>query len=258
MAFSSLVTPLRRQTLSADVYQQLRDVVVSGRVMPGETLSLRSIADALGVSVMPVREAVHRLVAEQALELAPNRVLRVPTLTVSQFREITSIRINLEGLATAQAAVSMDESALQNVIGLHKRFAHEMSLKQPDGSRLIAFNKELHFAVYSQAGMPMLLDMIESLWLRIGPILNYDLRSNSARVLERVAVAHHNRLVEALKRKDGEAASKALRGDIASAAEFIVSARVLVSADAASSAEAAAPMPVPTRRAGPARIRAER
>lgn len=232
MGFSALVTPLKRQTLSADVYQQLRDLLVSGRVMPGETLSLRSIATALGVSVMPVREAVHRLVAEQALELTPNRVLRVPTMTVSQFREITSIRINLEGLATARAAVAMNDAAFQGIVALHERFAHEMSLEQPDGSRLIAFNKELHFGVYVQAGMPMLLQMIESLWLRIGPILNYDMRSGSARVHERVAVAHHKSLVEALKRKDADAASQALRGDIEGAADFIVSAGMLVSANA--------------------------
>ena len=56
MALSALVTPLKRQTLSADVYQQLRELLVSGKVMPGEQLSLRSIAEALGVSVMPVRE----------------------------------------------------------------------------------------------------------------------------------------------------------------------------------------------------------
>jgi len=232
MGFTSLVTPLKRQTLSADVHRQLCDLLVSGRVMPGEPLSLRSIAEALGVSVMPVREAVHRLVAEQALELTPNRVLRVPTMTVSQFREITSIRINLEGLATSRAAIAMDEDALQVVAGMHERFAHEMSLQQPDGARLIAINKDLHFAVYAQAGMPMLLQMIESLWLRIGPILNYDLRSGSARVHERVAVAHHAHLVEALKRRDADAARLALRGDIEGAAEFIVSAGVLVSADA--------------------------
>ena len=233
MSFSALVTPLTRQTLSADVYKQLRDLLMSGRVMPGEQLSLRSIAEALGVSVMPVREAVHRLVAEQALELSPNRVLRVPMMTVSQFREITSIRINLEGLAAARAATILDEATLQDIAALHERFSHEMSLERPDESRLIAVNKELHFAIYSQAGMPMLLQMIESLWLRIGPILNYDLRSGSTRVTERVAVAHHARLVAALKKKDAAAASTALRGDIESAAKFIVSAGVLVAADAA-------------------------
>lgn len=231
MAITALVTPLTRQTLSADVYKQLRELLVSGRVMPGEQLSLRSIAEALGVSVMPVREAVHRLVAEQALELSSNRVLRVPVLTVSQFREITSIRTNLEGLAAARAATLRDEAGLREIVALHERFSHEMSLKRPDESRLIATNKELHFAVYRQAGMPMLLQMIESLWLRVGPILNYDLRTGSSRVTEHAAADHHGRLAAALKKKDAAAAAEALRGDIESAAEYIVSAGVLVSAD---------------------------
>ena len=87
MDISDLVTPLTRQTLSGDVYEQLRELLLYGRVMPGEQLSLRTIAEALGVSVMPVREAVHRLVAEQALDLSSNRALRVPVMTVSQFRE---------------------------------------------------------------------------------------------------------------------------------------------------------------------------
>lgn len=255
MVFSAHLTPLKRQTLSADVSQQLRDLLVSGRVMPGEPLSLRSIAEALDVSVMPVREAVRSLVAEQALEITPNRVLRVPTMTVSQFREITSIRINLEGLATARAAVAMHDFALQNIADLHERFTHEMSLQQPDGSRLVAVNKELHFAVYGQAQMPMLQQMIESLWLRIGPILNYDMRSGSARVHEQVAVAHHKRLVDALKRKDADAASLALRADIESAAEFIVSAGVLVSANALSVAQVAASTSVRRKRATAVRFR---
>ena len=131
-------------------------------------------------------------------------------------------------------------ASLQDIAALHERFAHEMSLTCPDESRLIAVNKELHFAIYSQAHMPMLLQMIESLWLRIGPILNNDMRSGSARVTERIAVDHHARLVAALKKKDAAAAAKALRGDIESAAEFIVSAGVLVAADAAPAASASA------------------
>ena len=232
MDLADLVTPLTRQTLSADVYHQLRDLLLYGRAMPGEQLSLRTIAEALGVSVMPVREAVHRLVAEQALELSSNRALRVPVMTVSQFREITSIRINLEGLATATAASLLDEPSYQAIEALHERFSRELAMKRPDKNRLIAFNKELHFAIYSQAQMPMLLQMIESMWLRIGPILNYDLRSGSARVTQREQADHHGRLVDALKRKDPVAASEALRGDIQGAADFIISQGVLVAADA--------------------------
>lgn len=232
MSLSELVTPLKRQTLSADVYEQLKELLMTGRMMPGEQISLRGTATALGVSVMPVREAVHRLAAEQALELTPNRALRVPRMTVSQFREITAIRINLEGLATERAAALLDDAGVARIAALNAQFADEMACAAPDGANLIALNKALHFAVYEGARMPMLLKMIEALWLRIGPILNYDLRSGSRRVGDGVAVAHHARLVDALRRHDGEGARDALRGDIQAAADFIVSAGVLVTADA--------------------------
>ncbi|MBC7706572.1 MAG: GntR family transcriptional regulator [Rhodoferax sp.] len=217
--------------MRADVYEQLRELVMTGQVMPGEQISLRNAAAALGVSVMPVREAMQRLVAENALEVAPNRAVRVPRMTVSQFREITTIRINLEGLATKLAALALSNAQLDEIQRLSDCFATEMAAASPNGSRLIAFNKDLHFAVYRGANMPMLLHMIETLWLRIGPILNYDLRAGSRRVDERVAVRHHSAWLGALRKRDATAAHKALKGDIESAAEFIVSAGMLVSAD---------------------------
>ena len=228
MELSDLVTPLKRQTLSANVYDQLRDLVMSGQMMPGEQISLRSAAAALGVSVMPVREAMQRLVAEQALELTPSRTLRVPRMTAAQFKEITVIRTNLEGLATEAAAAAVGTVALREIAECHDAFVAEMKAASPDGSRLVTFNKEFHFAVYAAADMPMLLQMIEALWLRIGPILNYDLRAGSRRVGEKTGVVHHAALLAALKRRDGAKARAALEGDIRSAAEFILSAGVLV------------------------------
>ena len=186
---------------------------------------------AVVVGVMPVREAIQRLVAEQALEVAPNRAVRVSTMTVSQFREITSIRIHLEGMAVRKAALAGDAALIKALTRLNVFIEQEMKQSRPDAARIIAANKALHFAVYEAARMPLLLGMIETLWLRVGPILNYDLRSGSSRTVERVAVAHHAQLIEALSRHDPDAAALALEGDIASAAAFIVDAQVLVSAD---------------------------
>jgi DNA-binding GntR family transcriptional regulator len=264
MTLNELVTPLTRQTLSRDVYAQLRELLITGQMMPGEQISLRNIAAALGVSVMPVREAVHRLVAEQALELTPNRALRVSTMSISQFAEITQIRVNVEGLATAQAVARMEKDELARLQALHERFAAEMEKAKPDGAKVIALNQAFHFAIYEAARMPMLLQMIETLWLRIGPILNHDLRSGSKRVGERVAVKHHERLLDALRKGDADAACAALRGDIESAAAYIVSAGVLLSADAgdavpvASAAAKAARSPKPASAAKAARSRGAR
>jgi len=99
-----LVEPLDRQTLGERAYGKLADLLMSGRLAPGEKLSLRAAADVLGVSIMPVREAVSRLVADRALEVAPNRAVRVPLTTTAQFRDLTRVRITIEGHAAAEAA----------------------------------------------------------------------------------------------------------------------------------------------------------
>ena len=232
MSVIKLLTPLKRQTLSADVYEQFKELLISGRMMPGEQISLRGMAEGLGVSVMPVREAVQRLTAEQALELTPNRSLRVPQMSVSQFREITSIRKNLEGLAAATAAQCLSEEDTQKIVMWHESFVREMKNETPDGARLISLNKELHFAIYRGAKMPVMMQLIEALWLRIGPILNYDMRSGPVRVNQRIALTHHASMVESILKKDVEGARQALEADIQSAADFIISVGVLVSADA--------------------------
>ena len=79
----NLVEPLNRQTLGERAYARLADLLISGRLAPGEKLSLRAAADVLGVSIMPVREAVSRLVADKALEVTPNRAVRVPLLSAA-------------------------------------------------------------------------------------------------------------------------------------------------------------------------------
>ena len=66
---------------------------------PGQRFTLRGLAAAIGTSAMPVREAVTRLAAEQALEVLPNRAIRVPLMTRERFLELRTIRLQLECLA---------------------------------------------------------------------------------------------------------------------------------------------------------------
>ena len=84
----SSAPPLERQTLGDQVYAHVRKLLMSGRLAPGDKLSLRSVADVMGVSMMPVREAVSRLVADRALEVTPNRAVRVPEMKRRQFQDL--------------------------------------------------------------------------------------------------------------------------------------------------------------------------
>ena len=200
------------ETLGAQVLAHLRSQLITGMLSPGDKLSLRSLALQQGVSIQPVREAVARLVAERALEVAPKRSVRVPLMSLPQFRELTAIRLAIEGFAAEQAA--------------RRRGGGEGPvLRRFDAA--IRANAGLHFAAYRAAGMPALIAIIEGLWLRIGPVLNLDLRSGENRLASGVAARSHAAMVAAIERGDARAARAALREDIGSTAAYIETRGVL-------------------------------
>src|SRR5699024_6168817 len=169
---------------------------------------------------MPVREAVNQLVAESALEVAPNRAVRVPVLTHAQFTEITQIRLQVEGFAVAQACENISSELCNTLDTLNDELAQAMVMAT-DTYDLVYLNKQLHFMVYEASGMPMLVRIIESLWLRIGPILNYDLHSGSERTQNKIAVGHHKKMIDGLREKDPGMAIEGLHNDIQTAYEHI-------------------------------------
>lgn len=212
-----------RTTLRDRAYEGLRDLLIAGQLAPGEKLSMRQLAAGLGVSPMPVREAVHRLVAERALEVQPQSAVRVPLMTREHFAELTTIRINLEGMAAQVAAGKITAVELARVRRYHERFRDSARRASPNPSAVIRSNQQLHFAIYKCARMPTLLLLIETLWLRIGPVLIFDMRSSPRRLHTLAAHECHEHLVAALEHRDGEAARRALARDIESASEYILS-----------------------------------
>lgn len=211
----------RRETMGANVLFQIKDLLLTGKLMPGERLSLRSTAAALGVSVMPVREAVYQLVADQALEVAPNRSVRIPRMSAQQFKEITDIRLQIEGYAVEQAARHSSPTLVESWRTLNDALAHAMRAPGTDKETVVLLNKQLHFSIYEAAMMPLLVKIIEGLWLRIGPILNYDLRAGSERTEKQIAVEHHTNMIDALEEKNASKARSALHNDIESAYRHI-------------------------------------
>jgi DNA-binding GntR family transcriptional regulator len=205
------------------VYEDVRELLLAGQVQPGQKLTLKGLSDALGTSQMPVREAIRQLAAEGALEILPNRGIRVPLMTKSRFRELLQIRLALEGLAVEQAAARISEDELETVAGLHASLAAEMKRGKPDLARIVQLNKQLHFAIYCASGMPQLVGLIESIWLQIGPVINIDMMSaNSSRLTEAPAVRHHGDLLAGLRKHSPEQSRAGLAGDLLSAAQVIL------------------------------------
>ena len=216
------IKKIERQTMADLVYSDLCDLLMAGQASPGEKFTLRTLAEALGTSAMPVRGAVNRLVAEQALEVLPNRSVRVPVMTRARFSEVRRIRVCLEGMAAAAAARSPSGEQLAEINVHHRAFSSAGRKETPDVRALIRANKELHFSVYRAAAMPTLLQIIEGLWLQVGPIISIEARAAKHRLSELAAFECHQRLVDALKRGDGEAARLAVVDDITAAGDFIL------------------------------------
>lgn len=212
---------IERVTLGERVYAELRELLIAGELAPGERLSLRTAAETLGTSMMPVREAVARLVADDALEVTPNRSVRVPLMTVAKLRELTAVRIAVEGFAAEQAALQRNERDLEIMRRFDSAFRQEARSARPNATRAVRANKDLHFAVYRAARLPTLVGIIEGLWLKIGPVINLDLKESSERLTTGDAERQHAHLVAAIERQDGTAARDALVADIRSAAAFI-------------------------------------
>jgi DNA-binding GntR family transcriptional regulator len=219
----SVVSPLDRQTLGERAYIKLADLLMSGRLAPGEKLSLRGAAEVLGVSMMPVREAVSRLIADQALEVAPNRTVRVPIMSATQFRDLTRVRIEIEGYAAAQAALLRAEDDLAAIETAEAAMRRESETDTPDLPRAVEINKTFHFAVYTAARSPTLVEIIRALWLKAGPVINLDLRANPDRLASGGAVGKHAEILRAILGRDAAGARASVAADIEGAADFILS-----------------------------------
>lgn len=213
---------LDRRTLGDTVYGHLAELLVSGRLAPGERLSLRDSAAALGVSVMPVREAVSRLVADRALEVAPNRAIRVPVMSAAQFRALAETRQAVEGLAAARAALHRTQEQLGAIRGAEAAFRAMALRRRPDKIRAVALNRDVHFTIYGACGLAPLQEIIAGLWLKAGPVINLDLREHPERLRTGSALEHHAAALAAIEAGDGEAAARAISADIRDAADFII------------------------------------
>ncbi len=212
---------VERVTLNGLAYDGLKRALLSGRLEPGATLTLRQLADELGTSMMPVREAVTRLAAENALAVLPNRGIVVPALNAIEAADIWEQRIHLEGEASARAARRADAgtvSRLRALADVVERAAHAGDLHE-----VLERNSEFQWAIYRAAESRVLLQLIEILRMQSVPHCTAALR---VLIAERPAYFtrsfhNHSALVEAIARGDAAAARRIKRTDLKEYRDFV-------------------------------------
>jgi DNA-binding GntR family transcriptional regulator len=190
------------------VYAALRNALIGGRLVPGRGVTLRGLAGELGVSPMPVREAIRRLAAERALDVRANRRVYVPSMTPERCAEILACRLMLEPAAAARALPFIDAARLA-AIEAHDE-AVETALTGGDVEAYMAANRAFHFAIYTAAPTQVLRPLIESLWLQFGPFM----RTVYGRLGTANLVDHHVRAIAAIRARDAAGLADALADDI--------------------------------------------
>ncbi len=209
-----LVIP-HRPTLQEQVYRAIRRALITGDVVPGQVVTVRSFAERMGTSPMPVREALRRLVAERAFEPLPNGSLRVRLMNDTERQHAREIRALLEGVAVARAAERITAEELAEAQRLNE--AQRQALRRSDLKSASLMNQEFHFVLYRAARSEILYEIIERLWVQNGPFLMLhliDLTSHAPDSLQDALLQYHERLLIALTNRDGAAAADALVADL--------------------------------------------
>jgi len=202
---------LPKETVNQWVYRSLRQAVMVGLIPPGRSLTIRDVAAALGVSTMPVREALRRLSTEQALEVQGNRRIQVPKMTVSKFRELCELRISLESHAA--------ERALPYLTPLRIDEAHAAG----DREGVTTFNQEFHRHLYESNPNQVVMPLVESVWLQLGPFTRLAL----SKLSDFYHVDRHSEALAALRKQDPLALRIALEADIRDGITHVGTAELL-------------------------------
>lgn len=201
-------------TTRQHAYKYLREQILKGRLSNGQRINLDDIAAALGVSRMPVREAVRQLSAEGFVTIYPRRGVTVTSLDFDDILELFEMRAVLEGLAVRHAAPFIAKGGIDRLNAL----ADGMETAENDSLLWLRRHDEFHDYLCSKSGLSRLSTQIKNIRYSVEPYIRFFLSLYSAEM----PGAEHRRLIEVIKRGDLLAAENAMREHIHSAAEAIL------------------------------------
>jgi DNA-binding GntR family transcriptional regulator len=208
---------LKRVTLTEQIYEELRRRLLIGELEPGARITARSIGRSMGVSLTPARDAIARLVREGGLQKSDTHMYSVPLLDRPRYLEVTRIRVLLEGAAAETAALKVSGKAIDHLEALNEAMRERLSAKAfGDAMRIDA---EFHGALYDAAEELDLRRLIDGLWLLVGPTRT-KLPLEYRRSLTGFGL--HKSILAALRMHDSAAVGAALRADLESGRDAIL------------------------------------
>ena len=206
-----------RGTLQDHVYRQLCELILNGEIAPGQLITIQALAEAFGVSAMPVREALQRLTAARVLTVISSRSIGIPPLTGERLSDLRRVRLEVELLAAIWATPNISDSDIGRLEECVT--AMDEAARSGDNKQYLRWNRAFHFGIYQAARSEALLAIIETLWLQISPY--FHLLHASGNYFK--ANEQHELMLAALRARDGTKVSLAVRSDIEAAYRVLAS-----------------------------------
>lgn len=202
---------LQRDTLPMQVLNKLMDWIMDGKLKMGEKLNTDELARQLGVSRMPIREALKSLEKMGLAESIPYVGVKLVSLEQEDVLQIYLMRQLLEPLAAGEACKKITEEQIHELEEIHKEYIPIVEADEIDAKKLYLQNRKFHFAIYSISEMDRVCAMIESLWDTLSffkLIYGRDVikNTNGAKNM----IAEHQGYIDALKDRDAERLKKSL------------------------------------------------
>lgn len=207
-------------SLGGKVFNRLKSAILSGEYPDGAELREIIIAERLGVSRTPVREAIRQLEKEGLVEIYPNRRAHVKGITFKDVEDIYLIRSRLEGLCAELAVQKITEeqlNQLDEIICLSKFYE-----EKNDSEHLVKMDGQFHEVLYASCGSHMLEQQLKSLhqFVRTARLYSWKRRERTRKSLE-----EHEEILNAIRRKDAKMADQLAKEHILNAIESIRQSR---------------------------------
>lgn len=209
LGLESLRVPTRRKPLGQHVFENLRHAILRGDIPPGNRLVESRLAETMGISRTPVREAMHKLEREGLLSKLPNSGFTVTGLTREDIEETFGIRSVLESYAARLAAVKHAEGELAPL--QRKIEEYQACLDQDRLDELPKINTQFHDILYALSRSPKLIKMVNDLRDQI-----YRFRKIILRDKGRAGASNedHRKMLKAMRERDGDRVERLVKEHI--------------------------------------------
>ncbi|MEJ2665556.1 MAG: GntR family transcriptional regulator [Deinococcales bacterium] len=212
MAPRAPLPTLSRTTLDEGVYRALRQAILGGGYEDGERLIQEDIAQSMGTSRVPVRDALKRLLGDGLVSIDARGRYYVSTFSSEDTEEVYGLRALLEPYAARLGAERIGPQALRELEGLVDELSD--AARRHEADRYVELNRAFHMSLYEASGQGRLMRIIESLWSGTPPTTPITLEGQMAQ-----SAREHRKILAAIQARDGSRVEQRMKTHIERTAE---------------------------------------